>query len=95
MEYQRKEVRAAIRTQAKVIVEGTSHHCRIMNISVGGAKLQTARFIGQGSAVSLQIGEFGAYSATVAGQRSGELGVNFTHDASEMEGVIMGLACYG
>ncbi|MFZ2301689.1 MAG: PilZ domain-containing protein [Gallionella sp.] len=94
-EYKRKDTRESILTQARIMAGEGWHNCRILNISTGGAKLQTDRRIGHGTAVLLQIGEFGQFSATVAWQQDTEIGVKFTHDALEMAAVIMGLASYG
>lgn len=95
IEYKRKDTRETILSKAKILVGGEWHDCRILNISTGGAKLQIDRHISHGITVSLQIGDFGQFSATVAWQQSGEIGVKFTHDAVEIAGVIMGLASYG
>lgn len=95
MENKRKDTRESIRTKAEIMVDGIWHNCKILNISVGGAKLQIDRHIDRGVAVLLQIGKFGQFSAIVAWQQSGKIGVKFTHDESEMAGVIMGLASYG
>lgn len=95
IEYKRKDTRESILTEAKIMVDGDWHNCRILNISTGGAKLQIDRRISHGMAVSLQIGKFGQFSAIIAWQQSGEVGVKFTHDALEIAGVIMGLASYG
>ncbi len=94
-EYKRKDTRESILTQARIMVDGDWHNCRILNISTGGAKLQIDGRIGHGTPVSLQIGEFGQFGATVAWQQDAEIGVKFTHDALEMAAVIMGLASYG
>ena len=95
MENKRKDTRESILSKAKIMVDGDWHNCRILNISTGGAKLQIDRHIDRGIEVLLRIGQFGQFSATVAWQQSGEIGVKFTHDALEMAGVIMGLASYG
>lgn len=95
MEYKRKDTRESIPAKAKLMADGDWHTCRILNISTGGAKLQIDRRIGHGTPVSLEIGEFGQFSATVAWQQGSEVGVKFTHDALEMAAVIMGLASYG
>ena len=94
-EYQRKDTRETILTQARIMADGDWHNCRILNISTGGAKLQIDRRISHGTPISLQIGEFGQFGATVAWQQDTEVGVKFTHDALEMAAVIMGLASYG
>ena len=94
-EYKRKDTRESILTQARIMADGGWHNCRILNISTGGAKLQIALRIDLGAPVSLQIGEFGQFSATVAWQQDTEIGVKFTHDALEMAAVVMGLASYG
>ena len=95
MECKRKNARESTRTQARIMVDGNWHDCRIVNISTGGAKLQIGWRMSHGIAVVLQIGSFGQFDATVAWQQDGEMGVRFTHDAGEMAGVIMGLASYG
>lgn len=95
IEHKRKDTRETILTEAKILIDGGWHNCRILNISTGGAKLKMDRHTNHGIAVSLQIGKFGQFSAVVAWQQSGELGVKFTHDALEIAGVIMGLASYG
>ena len=94
-EHKRKDTRETILTKAKVMVDGDWHNCRVLNISTGGAKLQIDRRIEHGTLVSLQIGEFGQFGATIAWQQDTEIGVKFTHDALEMAAVIMGLASYG
>ena len=91
-EYKRKDTRETILSQAKILVDGEWLECRILNISTGGAKLRIDRHVNHGIAVTLQIGGFGQFGATVAWQQSGEIGVKFTHDAIEIAGVIMGLA---
>ena len=94
-EYKRKDTRETILTQAKIMVDGDWRNCRILNISTGGAKLQIDGRVAHGTPVSLQIGEFGQFGATVAWQQDAEIGVKFTHDSLEMAAVIMGLASYG
>ena len=95
MEYKRKDSRETILTKAEIMVDGTRHSCRILNISTGGAKLEIDRHLDRGIEVFLQIGKFGQFRATVVWQQSGEIGVKFSHDAAEMANVIMGLASYG
>lgn len=94
-EYKRKYARESTSIQATLMVDEDWHDCRILNISVGGAKLQIDRRLGHGVAVVLQIGNFGQYNAIVAWQQEDEFGVNFSHNAEEMGDVIMGLASYG
>ena len=94
-ENKRRDTREKIITQAIILIDKDKYDCRILNISVGGAKLQIDRHFDSGLAVILQIGKFGQFNATIAWQQSGELGIKFSHDALEMAAVIMGLASYG
>lgn len=94
-EYKRKYARESTSIQATIMVDEGWYECRILNISIGGAKLQTNQSLGHGMAVVLQIGNFGQYNAIVAWQQEREFGVNFSHNAEEMADVIMGLASYG
>lgn len=95
IEYKRKYTRETILIKSEILVDGDCYNCKILNISTGGAKLQTDRHINQGIAVFLQIGKFGRFSATIAWQNNGELGVKFTHDELEITNLLMGLASYG
>jgi hypothetical protein len=95
IENKRRNTREKILTHAEILINDDWYDCRILNISVGGAKLLLDRQIDRGLAVILQIGQFGQFNVTVAWQQSGELGIKFNHDALEMAGVIMGLASYG
>jgi hypothetical protein len=90
-EHERRDVLVEAR-----IMDGTVwHDCRIINISVGGAKLSIGCEFRQGSMVRLQIASFGEFSGIVSWQRSEEVGVKFTHDPAELADVVMGLAMYG
>lgn len=91
----REHDRRTVLVEARIMEDGEWHDCRIVNISVGGAKLLTGRQLGQGTAVRLHIGHFGQFGATVAWQHGGEIGVRFTHDPVEMADLVMGLAVYG
>lgn len=96
MKYLRNDLRATIHTTAEIMIDGIWHNCRIINISTGGAKLQMDLHLGCGIAASLQIGKFGQFNSTVVWRHKEEVGVRFAHDdASEVAGVIMGLASYG
>lgn len=89
--YERRTVLVAAR-----IHDGEEwHECRIVNISLGGAKLRTGRRIDPGATVLLDIERFGRFSGTVVWRHSEELGITFTHNPDEVADMVMGLAIYG
>jgi hypothetical protein len=91
----REHERRDVLVEARIMDGAVWHNCRIINISVGGAKLRIAGRFHQGEMVRLQIASFGVFSGVVSWQRSEEIGVKFTHDPFEMADVVMGLAMYG
>ena len=91
----RKYERQTVLVEAKIQDGRAWHDCRIVNISVGGAKLRINRQFITGAAVLLHIGHFDQFSGTVVWQQTDEMGVKFTHDTTEIAEVVMGLAMYG
>jgi hypothetical protein len=95
MECQRKASREIIHTKAEIMIDGVWHNCRVLNISTEGAKLRIDQHIDVGMLELLKIGKFGQFRTTFVWRQRDEIGVKFSHDASEMAGVIMGLAFCG
>lgn len=91
----RAHARHDVLLKARVMDEGRWHDCSILNISAGGVKLQLDHPIGQGTAVMLELGNFGQFNGTVVWQHGGGLGIKFSQDPSKMAEVLMGLALYG
>jgi len=94
-QHAREHERRTILVEARILDGEEWHDCRIVNISVGGAKLLIGRQFNHGTSVLLHIGNFGRFSGTAVWQNSEELGVKFTHDPAEIAEVVMGLAMYG
>ena len=91
----REYARQTVLVEARIQDGDEWHDCRIVNISVGGAKLQISRQLTPNAAVLLHIDHFGQFSGTIVWQRTEELGVKFTHNPAEIAEVVMGLAMYG
>ncbi|MBI5622956.1 MAG: PilZ domain-containing protein [Elusimicrobia bacterium] len=103
----RTHARKAVRHPAKLRVHpdhrlvarleegGTWHHCLIINISPGGAKVSIGEPVGQAKTVHLEIAKFGRFGCEVVWRSGSELGLRFTHDPAAMSEVVMGLAVYG
>jgi hypothetical protein len=87
--------RRNVLVEARIMDGAAWHDCRIINISVGGAKLLIAGQFLMGDIVRLQIASFGEFSGVISWRRSEEVGVKFTNDPVEMADVVMGLAMYG
>ena len=89
-EYERKEVLVETR-----IFDGEEwHDCKIVNISVGGAKLSISNTFIQSGNTLVSIGGFGEFGVMIAWQNSEQLGIKFTHNPAEIAEVVMGLAMY-
>lgn len=91
----REHGRRDVLVDARILYGEGWHDCRIVNISVGGAKLLIGHRLDPGAVVLLHIGNFGQFSGTVVWQHAEELGVKFTHDPADIADVVMGLAMYG
>jgi len=93
--YEREYERQTVLVEARIQDGQEWCDCRIVNISVGGAKLRTSRQLNTGTSVLLHIDHFGQFSGTIVWQHTDEIGVKFTHNTAEIAEVVMGLAMYG
>jgi len=94
-QYQREYERREVLVETRIFDGDKWHECRIVNISVGGAKFSISGPFIQNGALLVSIGGFGEFSCVVAWQTSEGLGVKFTHNPAEIAEVVMGLAMYG
>jgi len=90
-DYERILPREAIRVKAEIMHDERWHHCVITNFSAAGARLYSGLKASCDTPVSIKIGEFGQFKATVVWCDGNELGVKFDHDQSEMTHVLKGL----
>ena len=88
---QRKTSREIILAKAEIKIDGNWHNCRIINISAGGAKLQMRQRVDIGLIEFLKVRENDHLKANVVWRQKNEIGIAFTHDTSEISGVIMEL----
>jgi hypothetical protein len=95
VEHDREYPREILHTDAEIKIDGHWHDCQIVNISSTGVKLNSAQKTSRGMDVSVKIGEFGPFNATVAWSLGKEAGVKFDHDPSEMTLVLIELEKLG
>jgi hypothetical protein len=95
VEHDREYPREILHTDAEIKIDGHWHDCEIVNISSTGVKLNINQKTSRGMDVSVKIGEFGPFSATVAWSKGNDAGVKFDHDPSEMTLVLMELEKLG
>ena len=81
--------------EARLMTEAQWHDCRLLDVSVGGAKVQHAHETPEGSSAWLEIGNFGKFRISIMWRRGEVSGIRFDHTPEEMAEVIMGLATYG
>jgi hypothetical protein len=67
----------------------------LLDLSVGGAKVQLDVPVPAGTDFALEIGSFGEYRVSIVWQSGNDAGLRFEHPPAEMAEVIMGLAAYG
>lgn len=91
-DYERDYPREPANTQTGIMCNGQWHDCVITNISASGAKLSLSLNISRGKDVTIKLGEFGQFNATVAWCSGGEIGVRFDHDPLEMTRVLIAMA---
>lgn len=68
--------------------------CRILNISVGGARLKTARHFEHASEIVLSIDPFGKFPSDIVWTRGDIIGIKFQSDPLLMAEVVMAMAVY-
>ena len=90
----RRHERTAVTADASLWHDDSWSGCRIINISMGGAKLNIDLPLRAGHAVRLKIGSFGDFNGVVTWSGCQEVGIRFTQDPSEVAAMVLGLATY-
>ncbi len=90
----RAHERVASRAEVRIGTDDRWQECRLINISVGGARLQLAEPLAATQPI-LDIVGYGRFRATVAWQQGNDVGIRFDHDPEEIAQVVVGLATYG
>ncbi len=84
----RKFPRRLVLLSGAIYVENRAVDCRILDISVGGARLRTERAFEHDSRFPLMIYRFGEFPVQVAWEDDTELGITFTDEPDEIQRVI-------
>jgi len=84
----RKFPRRLVLLSGAVYVENRAVDCRILDISVGGARLRTERKFDHDKRFPLMIYRFGEFPVQVAWEEDTDLGIAFVDDAEEIQRII-------
>lgn len=84
----RKFPRRLVLLSGAVYVENRAVDCRILDISVGGARLKTERKFDHDARFPLMIYRFGEFPVEVAWEEDTELGIAFVDDPDEIQRII-------
>jgi hypothetical protein len=80
--------------EARIGADAHWQDCRLINISVGGARVRLTEPL-EIRHPTLEIAGFGRFRTVVAWHTGDEIGVKFDHDPAEIAEVVVGLATYG
>jgi len=92
---QRQHERKDTRFTARVLIGAHSVTGRVVNISVGGAKIEVDGPIPRDSEITLSIEHFGDYAARVVWAHQQAVGIKFTEPPDVMADVVGAMALYG
>lgn len=90
----RRDERRDVSFETEIFVGDEVIGCRILNISVGGARIKAARHFEHDSAIVLSIEPFGRFPSDIVWSRGDTLGIKFQGDPLQMAEVIMAMAVY-
>ena len=68
--------------------------CDILDISTGGAKLKASSKAERGEIMEITIGPVGDFTASIAWNREGSIGIKFEDDPIRVAEAVMMLATY-
>ena len=90
----RRHERADVGLSAAVTAGEETQPCRIMDISVGGSKIEAEHLIEKGASICLNIGGVDDVPGDVVWGRAPYYGLKFNGDPEHVAEAIMGLAAY-
>jgi len=91
----RHEERKEVSFATTISIGDKTKDCSILDISAGGAKLQTRATGEKKTPVVLNLERFGEFTGEVAWARGGNLGIKFTDDPTRLAEAVMAMAMYG
>jgi hypothetical protein len=90
----RANERTSSLVDGRIASKGEWHNCRIVDVSVGGARLWLEYVLPETNEALLEIGHFGQFRTHLAWQQGKNVGVRFAHEPAEMAELVMALATY-
>jgi len=87
---QRRTVRKRVLWAARIDVGGRQHDCVVVDLSLGGAKLDLKAPLAHGDKVTLMLERFGSFRAEVAWREEGSCGLRFVEDPQRIADLIGG-----
>lgn len=94
-EQRRQHDRQESSLQTILIAEETNFHCRLVNISVSGARIHSSRRFRAGDRLQLAIQPFGIFPCEIVWQKELECGIKFLVSAEQVAPVLAAMAVYG
>jgi hypothetical protein len=91
----RASKRKSVLQTAALLIGSETTPCSVLDISIGGAQLELAPGIENGTAVTLSVEKFGTFEAQVAWARKDRCGIKFTGDTDAIAESLMAMATYG
>ena len=86
----RATVRKRVLWAARIEAAGRQYDCVVVDLSLGGAKLDVAAPVAQGDAVTLILERFGSFRAEIAWRDDGSIGLRFAEDPQRIADLIGG-----
>lgn len=86
----RRTVRKRVLWAARIEVSGRPYDCVVIDLSLGGAKLDLQAPVAQGDMVTLVLERFGSFRAEVAWREEGACGLRFVEDPQRIADLIGG-----
>ncbi len=86
----RATVRKRVLWAARIEAAGRQYDCVVVDLSLGGAKLDVAAPVAQGDAVTLILERFGSFRAEIAWRDDGSVGLRFAEDPQRIADLIGG-----
>ena len=86
----RRTVRKRVLWAARLEAAGRQHDCVVIDLSLGGAKLDVNAPLAQGDRVTLILERFGSFRAEVAWREDGSAGLRFVEDPQRIADLIGG-----
>ena len=86
----RRTVRKRVLWAARIDAAGRQYDCVVIDLSLGGAKLDLTAPVAQGDVVTLVLERFGSFRAEIAWREEGSVGLRFVEEPQRIADLIGG-----